>query len=233
MPSTVLVNYEKDLLGTNPNNLITNEPHTVSPVARAFALDYGPFFETGLVVKNGTNGDILTPEVDYSVAVLYLKASEDSGKAVRCFIVINNLALTNVLVTYRTIGGEYTRYTTVLQELISNVSLDERPVEWGSLLGLPEGFTPEPHMHTLEEIYNYGSLYSKLEDIRQAILTGNQASIDELRAWVLVQTGSSTNTIATTQEAIEANDQNKRITPYTLGYVLDSRIGELDIPSFE
>lgn len=233
MPSPTLLTYDYDPTGLNPTNLVVNELHNVSLNARAFVVNYGPFFEQGLIVKSGVDGTPLTPILDYSVAVIYENATLATGKAVFCFIVINNLSLTSVSVTYQTIGGEYAFYTTPMADLLETISLDDRPVEWGSLLGLPSGFTPAPHMHPASQIYNWGGFISKLEEIRQAILLGDQPAMDELRDWVTDQVSGAAAPVASNEEAIQGVNLVKRITPSNLKAALDARIADLDLATFD
>jgi hypothetical protein len=233
MPSPTLLTYDYDPTGLNPTNLVVNELHNVSLSARAFVVNYGPFFEQGLIVKNGVDGTPLTPNLDYSVAVIYENATLATGKAVFCFIVINNLSLTSVSVTYQTIGGEYAFYTTAMADLLETISLDDRPVEWGSLLGLPSGFTPAPHMHPVTQIYNWGGFIVKLEEIRQAILVGDQAAMEELRSWVSNEVLNAAVPIASNEDAIQGSNLTKRITPSNLKAALDARINALDVATFE
>jgi hypothetical protein len=232
MPNPI-INYPLDISGINPTNKVNNEIHVITPLRRAVAMNYGPFFEQGLVVRNSITNAILTPVVDYSIGLIYPAATMATKKAVYCFIVVNNLSITSISVSYQVLGGEYSQYTGALQEILNTLALDERPVEWGSLIGLPEGFAPVPHQHPAYSIHSWGAMISALDRLKSAILVGNQQAVNELYAYVNTVFGSSNAPIATIAEANEGVSNAMRITPFNLKGVLDIRFAEANIPDFE
>jgi hypothetical protein len=230
---TPIINYPLDISGVNPTNRINNELHAITPLRRAVAMNYGPFFEQGLVVRDGVTNAILTPVLDYSVGLIYPAATMATKKAIYCFIVVNNLSITSITVSYQALGGEYTQYTGALQEILNTLSLDDRPVEWGSLIGLPEGFAPAPHQHPAYSLHSWGAMISALDRLKSAILVGNQQAVSELYTYVNSLIGSVNAPVATIPEAIAGESNVMRITPFNLKGVLDARFAEANIPDFE
>ena len=232
MPNPI-VNYPLDLSGVHPTNKVNNEIHAITPLRRAVAMNYGPFFEQGLIVRNAADNTPLVPVIDYSIGLIYPAATMAAKKAVYCFIVINNLSITNISVTYQVLGGEYSQYTGALQEILNTLSLDDRPVEWGSILGLPNGFAPVPHQHPAYSIHSWGAMIAALDRLKSAILVGNQQAVNEMYAYVNSLINGVNAPVATIPEAIEGINNTMRITPFNLKGVLDARFAAANIPDFE
>lgn len=232
MPDPI-INYPLDVSGVNPNNLVQNEFHAITPIRRGVVMNYGPFFEQGVVVRNAATNETLTPGDDYVVALIYQAATFAIKKAIYCVIVVNDLNITGILVNYQVVGGEYTRFTGAIQELLDQIALDESPVEWGSILGTPNGFVPLPHQHPAYQIHSYGALIAAVDRIRQAIFVGNQTAIGEMYDYINSILTGSIAPVASDLEALTGEDTQKRIVPSNLKYVIDTRLAALNIPSFD
>lgn len=185
--SDIIKKYPKDVMGDNPNNVILGEPHTlVEAVAgryRVLVPNYGGFFTRSLVVRD-KNGVELIPHVDYLATYLYQEATVESGLEVcGAVVIINPNVSSDVFVDYHVIGGDLAFSVTTLQSLLLSLSDENRPVEWAGIIGKPDYYPPGGHLHALWELYGFEYMVIQLERITQAILTGNQATMDELRAY--------------------------------------------------
>ena len=117
-------------------------------------------------------GSLLTAGVDYVPTMLHQDATRVSGKEVCQLIVITNQSLLgDVVLEYQAVGGEYSVSSDALDQLIEALNLDNRPVVWGEIIGLPNAFPPVDHLHHIQDFKGFGHLVDALDDIR-AMLSG-------------------------------------------------------------
>lgn len=117
-------------------------------------------------------GPLLVPGADYVCTMLQQDATRVSGKEVCQIIVITNPTLMNdVVLEYQAVGGEYSVSSDALEQLIEALNLDNRPVVWGEIIGLPNAFPPVQHLHHIEDFKGFGHLVDVLDDI-SSMLSG-------------------------------------------------------------
>lgn len=185
MLNQLIVKYPLDLTGNNPDNRVLNEPHTIPrEKSRGFAPNAGAFFTnpSKLKIIHTATNYTLNPHTDYVAVELYERASKASGQEVCAGIVIVNDKLDGeFLVTYQAVGGEFSCNVDVIQRLIEQLDLDNRPVRWGDILGLPNAFNPTPHLHDIDDLYGMEYVVESLERIRAAIVLGDYNDHEEIR----------------------------------------------------
>lgn len=161
-----------DITGTNPNNLITNEPHTLSAsVVRSLAPNMGAFFADSLVVKEA--GVLLAKGTDYQIVELHQEATLLYGKEIASVILIVNSNIgSNITVTYQALGGHYSYADSAITNMYNSVINDSRPVAWNNVFNKPIEFNPTNHRHLLEDVYGFEPVVDYLERIRSAITLG-------------------------------------------------------------
>lgn len=237
-----VLRYSLDLSGSDPDNKVVGEVHSLAPVApnRSIAPYYGSFYTDGLKVRDvggiieataytnipltgsaplvigavdlgdnpvgfkrirlanqdvandngfyqyqvtGSNytltpmalGALLTPGVDYVPTMLQQDATRVSGKEVCQLVVITNETLMNdVVLEYQAVGGEYSVSSDALDQLIATLNLDNRPVAWGEIIGIPNTFPPVDHLHHIQDFKGFGHVVDAIDEIR-ALLTGGVA----------------------------------------------------------
>lgn len=176
--STTLVKYSYDATGVSPDNLVVNESHTISAsTSRAFALNYGPFYGASVVITKVSDGSTLTRNVDYKLGFLQVSATEDTGMEVcACVIILDDTLTGELLATYQVVGGKYSSYQEAIELAIALLEGDTRQIEWANIKNKPEEFAPAAHWHSVYDLYGMGDQIDMLEQIRQAILTGDTAS---------------------------------------------------------
>ncbi|HWT40128.1 MAG TPA: Hint domain-containing protein [Dongiaceae bacterium] len=189
MTANIVYKYPLDLTGQSPNNLIVGEVHNLAlNPNRAFVCNYGPFYAKSVVIVDQSTGKNLVPHVDYLCLQLYKDASEASGLEVDGIILVINPAIGNtVQLTCQVVGGQYSDNAYALQQMINQLSLDDQVVQWGQIIGTPSEFPPAPHLHSVDDVYGWEYLASAIDDLRQAILTGNQPAIDAIRQTLMSQ----------------------------------------------
>lgn len=116
-------------------------------------------------------GNLLVPGVDYVPTMLHQEATRVSGKEVCQIVVITNPTLMgDVVLEYQAVGGDYSTSRDALEQLITALQLDNRPVVWGEIIGLPNGFPPVDHLHHIQDFKGWGDLINVLDDIRSTMV---------------------------------------------------------------
>lgn len=189
--------YELDKTGTNPNNFVSREKHTLQPKSRPSDVrvtcpTYGPFYAESLQMWDSDTGRILVNKVDYIATELLADASATFGKEIDQYIVVINGAVSNnVEISYQVLGGNYQNNGSVVQNVFETFLNDTRPVDWTNVTNKPATYPPSLHMHLLQDIIGFGPLVVALERIRQAILLSNVPMFEALIDWIKNRTLNS------------------------------------------
>lgn len=181
--NSVIIKYPLDLTGLSPDSLVTNESHTAPRErARGFAPKYGAFFTKSVRIIHVGTGQPLAAGRDFICLHLYEKATRATGQEVCAAVLITNDAMDGeFLITYQALGGEFSGNVEVIENLLAQLALDNRPVKWGDILGLPNAFPPSEHLHDIDDLYGFEYMVEALERIRAAILLGDYHDHDEIR----------------------------------------------------
>lgn len=202
--------YPIDPTGINPNNLVLDEPHTLGPGEnRAFVSSYGPFFTESMVVREVGTGRVLTKNLHYVAAQIYQDATITMGKEVCGVVVITDPSIrAEILFSYQVVGGVFGSSSKALGQMIENLNLDHRVVEWGAILGTPSNFPPAPHLHDVGDLYGFEYVVEALEALRTAILVGDSASHEELRQWLSLEMARQAGLVDVVRAALAAHETN-------------------------
>ena len=201
-----IIQYPLDLEGSSPTNKIVGERREITANnTRAFVPKAGPFYTSSFTIINVDTGLALKPVDDYVLAQPFSQASLRSGKDVQCAVVIKSNAPMTVEISYQVVGGEYSWNLKALADLILQLDLDERPVKWGSILGRPTAYPPAPHIHDIGDSYGWEYVVWQLERITNAILVGDEASHDELRAQMEFIRGQLQDNIDALEDKVDAH----------------------------
>lgn len=208
---TIILKYPEDPTGINPNNLVINEPHDLGPARnRAFVPNYGSYFTESMIVTEATTGRVLTKGVHYIAAQLQQDATLAMDKEICAVVVVTDPdVLDSLLFTYQVVGGVFSTSASALAKMIENLDIDERAVEWGSVIGIPSAFPPAPHLHDIGDLYGFEYLVEALDALRNAILIGDEAAHDELRQYINYQDGLIQADLTDLRGDFEAHENNK------------------------
>jgi hypothetical protein len=199
-----------DLSGNAVTNKVTAELHIVAATGtRAFVPTRGSFFTRGLILRNRITGTELIPDIHYRPVHLNIDASLRCGQEICSVILIlptSNVA--EVELDYQAIGGEYSTSVSAIEQMLESLDLDNRTIRWGDIIGIPNYFAPAAHPHDIGDLYGFEYLVAILEQIRRAILLGDQAAFDELRQYVNLQDTALRNLITTIQTLMDEHIGN-------------------------
>ncbi len=179
--------YPLDVTGKNPNNLVLQEPHdlveTPTNDYRVAVPNYGGFFTNTFKVFDDSFTELI-PNVDYVATYLFQDATELTGLEVCGAVVIKNPNVSQrIYIDYQVVGGNYAMSTDALSQVLESLAIENQVVEWAGIIGKPTEFPVGGHLHALWELYGFEYLVIQLERVTQAILAGDQATLDEIREY--------------------------------------------------
>ena len=181
--------YPLDLNANLSGNYVQNQTHTISSGSdRIIILSGGSFYTKDLVVKDASTNQVLIPVIDYRALELNAEASLQSGKEVNSVLYISKPSVTAVSVSCRYIGGSYQNLNPEILSRLANVAPGQLVgVPWSSIIGAPNAFPPAQHTHLPDDWIGHDSMISLLEQIRQAVMHGNEPGLQALIQYVLAQ----------------------------------------------
>ena len=182
MPIRTNYKYPLDILGTNPDNRMLGEKHTIGTTrGRIFIADAGPFFGHTAVVRDATNGQVLEPHNDYVLIHSVREAQEITANPVYCGVrILNPDVSTEIEIDVSYVGGEFSYMTGTLMAMLVDLLNDDREIDWGGLIGVPSEFVPAPHLHSAYDLYAMKHIVAAQWDTADAIREGHKPSHDLL-----------------------------------------------------
>lgn len=174
MPIRTTYKYPLDLTGSDPENRVTGETHTIGTSrGRIFIAEHGPFFGDTLVVRDKTNGKKLDPLKDYLLVHSVREAQEATGKSIYCGVrIVNPDVSTSIEIDVSYIGGQFSYSTKALLDMLDAIINDNRPIDWGELIGVPNEWVPAPHLHSAYDLYAMKHVVAATNDVAAAIREG-------------------------------------------------------------
>lgn len=158
---------------TNPENLISAEPHDLSNnAAKVILLNEGAYYYDSIVIQDSTNNTTLTKGNDYKYIFFDSEASAavDGGKDIVVGVSFNNPNITSdVLVTYHAIGGYYGQSLSLTRELTRLISAAQSGLIPWSRVQAPASFPPAPHTHPLNQLTELYILKAEVEKLNNAL----------------------------------------------------------------
>jgi hypothetical protein len=164
---------ELDKTGTNPDNLVLNEPHTLSNrPTRSIAPNHGVFFADSLVLRSGSK--IWNKRgYDYQIVELHQEATLLFGQELCSVVLVLNQEIpSDVTIDYQALGGHYAKNDKAISNLYQSVLQDNRQVDWNNIFNKPSEFNTTIHRHLLDDVYGFEPVVDYLERIKRAITLG-------------------------------------------------------------
>lgn len=215
---SVYYRYPEDLTGTNPDNLVTGELHSLSdrPI-RVVVPKYGPFYvdDTLVLFDNFTQRPLIRG-TDYRVPMIVQEATLRTGKEVGDAILIENPSVSpQIRISYQNLGADYQSNIENIVRIYESYLDDNRSVDWlEGIYGKPNSFPPSPHPHYLSDLFGFEPMTVQMERIAQAILLGNTPAFEQFL--------KSVDSKMATLEEMEAGEPLKKfVTLEGMLHVLD------------
>lgn len=177
------IGYALDILGTNPNNKVT-ETRTLTKKAidgRAFVIPKAaPFFAAGVSVVSG--GVRLVENKDYHLILVSEELSHTTERKVVGGILFNTLAV-NTAVTFelQTIGGDYNLAVGSTVENLARLIRNPQFTTWSQLIGTPVGLPTYSHVHDWGSTVGWEGFIAQFQQlINVLLLSGGGGGNDSL-----------------------------------------------------
>ena len=181
-----IIRYALDPTGTNSDNRVIGEIHTLTTrTIRAAAPLYGAYFTETLSVYDESTTRLLVRNVDYQCAELLQEATLRYGKEICLVVLIINPDVSNeIRLSYQVLGGDFQNNASGIITLYETAIQDNRPVDWINVLNRPLEYPPTLHNHFLSQVVGFEPLIGALERIRNAIVLGDVPAYEALIDWV-------------------------------------------------
>ena len=213
------IQFELDLTGNNPNNLVTNESHILdsSYPIRILLPNNGAFYSNSVILKDNVSQAILNVS-QYQITELFQNLTIETGLEIcGVILIIDSSVSSNVSITYQAVGGYLqTNLNTLLQNYLALNSSD-RNVDWDWIINKPYQFTPALHNQLLNTIYGFDPIINVLGRIRNAITISNIPAFEAVINYVNSKFASS-STLATNTDIDNVVSNNDIITMNALLY---------------
>lgn len=166
------IGYALDILGTNPNNKVS-ETRTLTKKAidgRAFVIPKAaPFFAEGVVVVS--NGVRLIENKDYHLILVSEELSHTTERKVVGGILFNTLAVnTQVSFDVQTIGGDFNLPLGNTVENLARLIRNPTFTTWSQLVGTPSGLPTHSHVHDWGSTIGWEGFIAKFEQLINVLL---------------------------------------------------------------
>ena len=136
---------------------------------------YAPFFDESIVVKQESTNKVLVKGTDYILTHRYYTASNTLKRDVYSSITFTNKNITgSILVSYATLGGDYTGKSDVLLQRLVNDITYHRSVKWEDVVNIPGDFPPKYHVHKNSDIHDMDDVIDAISGITAVLLGENR-----------------------------------------------------------
>lgn len=189
-----IIRYDLDPTGSNPDNFVQGENHTLTPrTVRVIAPTYGAFYTASLRIFDPQNSNReLVRNIHYRVTELYEIPTAKYGQEICAIILIVDETVGSVVnINYQALGGDFSTAATAVAHMLETVSLDNRPVAWPNLLHVPEEFPPTMHLHDAGDVYGFEYVVHAIERLTNVIQFGDAISHEKFYAYVDQKVGDS------------------------------------------
>lgn len=229
------LSYPFDPTGIAPSNLIPNEVHTVTEANyrdyHFIVPEFAPFFEDNFKLQliTTTEGIIdLVPDRDYAFALEYVAATRSIGKSIYGAVTISSQNITGtVLVSYQTLGGEWTASRTFVLNRIAEKIYNPRTTIWDVITDKPTQFPPINHNQLFDYVYGQKELIDAInalaikagEEPLQNLFTRHILEVGNVHSLTLDDLNLS---IATPEEVLAGGNSSQLVTASTLMSVINT-----------
>jgi hypothetical protein len=178
--------FEFDPYGTNTNNKITKERHTITPVGNGqtnfFIPTKGPFHRRGFVLRNAATQLPLRPGYDYYFGFRFDQMILSGAMQPIYGAIVMNDPQANLIVEidYQTLGGEFVLDINQITTLLANKQLDPRTVTWAAVVDIPDELPPVPHRHNVDDMVGMNEVVARLYDLIDAQEAGYNKALQAL-----------------------------------------------------
>ncbi len=177
--------YPIDFTATNATNLAMLEEYTIGVGKyRTIVPNKGAIYADTIVLKEAITGTELIRGTDYECLYTYsdLIRMASGKEVVGAIVVFNESSSSSLIMSYQFVGGPYSSSAVAIQQAIDALDLDDRDVLFENLINTPDYFIAAPHVHDIGDVFGFEYIISLLSSLRQAILIGDNAINNTIKA---------------------------------------------------
>lgn len=171
-----VLKYPFDPKGESTLNLVVDEPHQIGMTGnRCIVPREGPFFSHSVQLRDLATNTVLTRGTHYQARFLHQKATEASGQEVCVAVeIFDGISVSDLLLTYQVVGGDFFNTTAELEQYLSAISMDHRPMWWNNIRDKPDTFRPAGHYHPIGDMVGWEDIIVALNGIRNALINNDR-----------------------------------------------------------
>ena len=205
--ATIEYRYPYNPKGDRADCIIHDELITIDSLKNRdytyIILSNSPFFEKGLSVFSKTLDRLLVLNTDYILTHKFKDASVALHKPIYGSITFLDKSICgDVIVTYSTLGGEFTnRQREALVNVVYNMTA-HRVVDWSDIEDIPVSFIPSSHTHTPDQIMDMNGVVDAIDNIGDILLGDTRPNhrhtidqIDHLQSILDTKVDNGNNTV--------------------------------------
>lgn len=174
---STVTSYPVDYTGRNPNNSIQNEQQVLTGVSGHefyFIIPkFAPFFKTSLTINfKALSGEqrVLKEGIDYYLSHNFLSATKACLAPIYSSITFLNSSLVGIVtLNYQTLGGEWTKDTATLTEVLADRVRNPRITTWEQVVDMPGLFPVVDHEWNLTDMVGMSSVVASLDRLTDTI----------------------------------------------------------------
>lgn len=182
----LVIKYKLDPTGVSPNNLVQGEVHQmVRRKVRSIAPAQGAFFSASLRLIDTATNKTLVKGTQYIATEMIEEVTARFGKEVCSIILITDPAVSDeVSIQYQCVGDKWVNYAQTIQQLITALNLDDRPVSKDAIIDWPSEFPPAHHLHDVGDTYGWEFVVNALNRVLSSINMADAMKLDALYAYI-------------------------------------------------
>lgn len=175
-----------DWTGSSPGNRTRGEYFDLSEQYdlpfRVAVMQNGYFYTEGMSITD-SSGYLLTEDKDYKCLGFLSDVVDKTAKPVCSVLVIINPKVKSVFrVDAQMVGGEYCNLTPAIAQAALGLVNTTRKVHWANIIGKPDTFRPNGHLHALWELFGFTPQVLQLKRMVKGFEKSVQKDFDELLA---------------------------------------------------
>lgn len=172
--------YPLDLSAMAPTNIETGVLSVPQFRNRAFALTGGSFYRKRLSITNKRTGKTLNEGVDFRlegpVEELYVETQEQAYSFIHF---TKEDAYGEMEYSAQMVGDKFENLHETIFQLLKELKLDNRSIEFENLIGMPVTMPPTEHLHHVSEMFGFKDLLDVLERYIEAVGNRDSGLIDQ------------------------------------------------------
>lgn len=179
--------YPVDYTGTARTNAVVGEVVSLpSKRVRIFAPLNAPYFKSSVKITDLSTGALLndTQWKPFALAAAVTQKTDMSNPVYALIGITDQSVGSNLSIDYQTVGSDFVTGYENLKAMIDSMAADDRPAQWGDVLGKEPGFNPNQHLQSITDTLNWEYVITFLDQLKLAVVLGDQLKKDTVLGYI-------------------------------------------------